>query len=169
VPREPEDPKELGAAETVVDASGPTLVAPLVSVAPPGDTRVSGLRKGDVLGRRYELLAEIGRGAHGAVFRAFDRHADEQVALKIMLAPSGEQLALHDILTVDVATGRVLRAVETAAEHLLRVIPTDGDELYAIEQRWRGSIFLAELGNGDDPALLDSAGPPAPPTAPRAR
>jgi Tol biopolymer transport system component len=39
---------------------------------------------GAAMGPRYELQAELGRGGEGAVYRAFDRHADELVALKII-------------------------------------------------------------------------------------
>jgi len=39
---------------------------------------------GDVLAGRYELLAELGRGAFGVVFRARDRVADTVVAIKML-------------------------------------------------------------------------------------
>jgi serine/threonine protein kinase/tetratricopeptide (TPR) repeat protein len=39
---------------------------------------------GRVLGGRYELLEELGRGAFGLVFRAHDRTADEIVAIKLL-------------------------------------------------------------------------------------
>lgn len=39
---------------------------------------------GDVLGGRYELVAELGRGGEGVVYRARDRTADVDVALKLL-------------------------------------------------------------------------------------
>lgn len=39
---------------------------------------------GDVLGDRYQLVSEIGRGGHGVVFRALDLSTGGPVALKIL-------------------------------------------------------------------------------------
>jgi serine/threonine-protein kinase len=44
---------------------------------------------GDVLGGRYELLALLGRGGMGLVFKALDRRMSEVVALKVLL-PGGD-------------------------------------------------------------------------------
>jgi serine/threonine-protein kinase len=49
---------------------------------------------GQTVGTRYELLAELGRGAHGAVFKAKDHHADEVIALKMLLDVEAGYLAL---------------------------------------------------------------------------
>jgi tetratricopeptide (TPR) repeat protein len=66
--------ESLVSAETMSSDGGPRL--------PPVEARA-----GDVLAGRYELLAELGRGAFGVVFRARDRVADAVVAIK-MLASS---------------------------------------------------------------------------------
>src|SRR5262245_25908453 len=39
---------------------------------------------GTTLGGRYELLARIGRGGMGDVYRAHDRELDELIALKVV-------------------------------------------------------------------------------------
>jgi serine/threonine-protein kinase len=41
-------------------------------------------KPGDVIDGRYQLLAEIGRGGHGLVFRARDAQTNQDVALKIL-------------------------------------------------------------------------------------
>jgi serine/threonine protein kinase/tetratricopeptide (TPR) repeat protein len=50
----------------------------------------SGPEVGQVLGDRFELVRELGRGAHGVVFEARDRVAEETVAIKILSAEAGE-------------------------------------------------------------------------------
>jgi serine/threonine protein kinase len=41
-------------------------------------------KPGDVIDGRYQLLAEIGRGGHGLVFRARDAQSGQEMALKIL-------------------------------------------------------------------------------------
>lgn len=43
------------------------------------------LKVGDVLDDRYEIMERIGKGGQGAVFRAFDRRLEEEVAVKILI------------------------------------------------------------------------------------
>ena len=43
---------------------------------------------GTVVGDRYEVLDELGRGSFGAVFRALDQATGEQVAVKVLTRPS---------------------------------------------------------------------------------
>ena len=42
-----------------------------------------------MLHERFDVLAEVGQGATGIVFRAFDRRREEQVALKVISLPPG--------------------------------------------------------------------------------
>jgi eukaryotic-like serine/threonine-protein kinase len=50
------------------------------------------MKSGDVLSRKYRLEQEIGKGAMGAVWAAYDHTSNRRVALKAILPQSREQL-----------------------------------------------------------------------------
>jgi serine/threonine protein kinase len=50
-----------------------------------GLVKFDALATGFVIGARYEVLAQLGQGGMGAVYRARDRVLDEEVALKVLL------------------------------------------------------------------------------------
>jgi len=70
-PADDERDRSIAGAETLSSDGGPR------------PQRVEA-RTGDVIAGRYELLAELGRGAFGVVFRARDRVADTVVAIKML-------------------------------------------------------------------------------------
>ena len=68
------------------DSDDERSIVSAATLSSDGGPRPQGVepRIGDVLAGRYELLAELGRGAFGVVFRARDRVADTVVAIKML-------------------------------------------------------------------------------------
>jgi serine/threonine-protein kinase len=67
---------------STIDAAGSySVTVPLAFVAPRGPAPTA---PGEVLGRRYVVEKELGEGGGGVVFRAWDRRARADVALKIL-------------------------------------------------------------------------------------
>jgi tetratricopeptide (TPR) repeat protein/predicted Ser/Thr protein kinase len=87
--------------DTTRPAAGEATLAGTGGVAPVNDAP---LRRGDEVGR-YVVLENIGRGAMGVVYKAFDPQLDRAVALKLLL---GEES--------DVRRGRLMREAQAIAK-----------------------------------------------------
>jgi serine/threonine protein kinase len=99
------------------------------------------------LGRRYELLEEIGRGGMGVVHRALDLELQRDVAVKI----------LHDSASADVET-RLLREARIMGrlEHpglvpIYDVGRTDDGRVFYVMRLVRGESLDARLARGVAP------------------
>jgi serine/threonine protein kinase len=51
----------------------------------PGQAQAASLREGQLLAARYEIQQLIGTGGMGAVYRAFDKNRDKDIAIKVLL------------------------------------------------------------------------------------
>lgn len=108
------------------------------------------IEKGSLVGDRYRLEAEIGRGAMGSVWSATHTLSGKRVAVKLLRRPEREDLvrrfllearaacavshpsivAVHDVFLLDDGTPAMtmdLLAGETLAAHLARCGPLDAE------------------------------------------
>ena len=61
-----------------------TKLADLPGLAPQDAAQVE-LQPGQIIANRYEIKELIGQGGMGAVYRAFDKNRDEDIAIKVLL------------------------------------------------------------------------------------
>jgi serine/threonine protein kinase len=120
------------------------------------------MRAGDELGdRRFKLLDELGRGAHGVVWKAFDRRRDVFVAVKV----------LHpDIASDRVRREQFFRAARLMSElqhpNVVRVIEPRGEDggVHYFVMEWvpggdlRRAVLEKKLAYADILSLIITAG-----------
>jgi eukaryotic-like serine/threonine-protein kinase len=97
----------FGRARTEPD----TFVTAAAAAAAPASERAL---TGRILAGRYELLALLGAGGMGAVYRAHDRELDELVALKVIKAELARQPSMVDRFRHEVKLARRVTHVNIA-------------------------------------------------------
>jgi serine/threonine protein kinase len=111
------------------------------------------LTRGSVIADRYEILAPLGRGGMGMVYRAHDRMLDETVAIKVLRAefantPAMAQRFRHEIKLARRVTHRnVCRIHEYGETDGLRFISmefVDGVDLRQLAQDRGGVVSPTE-------------------------
>lgn len=103
-------------------------------------------RAGELIAGRYEVVAEIGRGAMGSVFSARDRELDERVALKVLHSSPLE------------SAGSIMR-FKQEVKLARRVTHSNVARTYDIGEH-RGAHFLTmELVEGESLASTLASGP----------
>jgi len=102
-----------------------------------------------ILGGRYEVTEELGRGGMGRVLLARDRWLDREVAVKTLLAGASRAGALRFVEEAQV-TGQIDHPNVVPVHELGR----EGDELFLVMKRVEGDDLEGEL------ARLEADGPP---------
>lgn len=124
------------------------------SEAPAAAARGSsaGLRIGDVIADRYEILKQLGEGGMGTVYQALDRELDRIIALKIIradLAANASTLRRFKqeiLLARQITHKNVIRIFDLGVAGRLRFITmefVDGEDLNSLLQR-RGKLTPSE-------------------------
>ena len=101
------------------------------------------MRPPDVIGERFELVALAGSGGMGAVYRARDRAGGGEVAVKVLLAKSGDAIARF------VREAEALAALEHPA--IVRYVAhgaTGAGDLYLAMEWLDGEDLAARIARG---------------------
>ena len=104
------------------------------------------IRRGMVIGSRYEILKWLGRGGMGTVYKAYDRVLEEEVAVKVLRAEVAASTDLTRRFRSEIKLARRVRQPNVCAIH---EYGEDGDLRY----------ISMELINGTDlKRLIQEAG-----------
>jgi serine/threonine-protein kinase len=109
---------------------------------------------GRTLAGRYDLLALIGAGGMGAVYRAYDRDLDELVALKVIKAELARQPAMVDRFRHEVKLAR--RVTHGNVARTFEIGHADG-VMYCTMELVEGESLHARLEREHKLALDDAA------------
>jgi serine/threonine-protein kinase len=101
-------------------------------------------RTGEVLAGRFELIAHLGSGGMGSVYRAHDRRLDDEVAIKLLHADLAGSAASLDLLRSEVKLARRVTSVNVARIHEL---VCDGD-LWFLTMEYVDGVSLADMMRG---------------------
>jgi serine/threonine protein kinase len=99
------------------------------------------LAPGQVLGDRYQIKSQLGRGGMGEVWRAFDLKLRVEVALKAMLPDLFKDERRRDLLRREVRAAR--EVVSPNVCRIFDLIEVDGRELVSMEYVDGGTLLSA--------------------------
>ncbi len=105
---------------------------------------------------RYEVLAELGRGAMGAVYRGVDPKLDRVVAIKMISASMAGGDDRTEILARFEREARVAAKLQHPNVVAVYDVGAEGDELYLVMELVDGETLGHRLARGQFPSLIDA-------------
>jgi hypothetical protein len=100
------------------DASAPSCTACGASLVVPTQVVITvDLKPGAVFHSRYEILAPLGRGGMGMVYKARDRTLDEVVAIKVLRPDFGQDPKMAERFKSEIKLARKVRHKNVCAIH----------------------------------------------------
>jgi serine/threonine-protein kinase len=118
------------------DPKADATLARVATIGPPHR-----LSTGDVFADRYRIVAAIGRGASGEVYRAIDTRLDVEIALKILhrSSPTAIRHLVEEVRLArqisDPAVCRIYDVAEVDGEYFLTMELVDGENLASLLAR----------------------------------
>jgi eukaryotic-like serine/threonine-protein kinase len=101
-----------------------------------------GLTQGTVIGSRYEILASLGKGGMGMVYKAHDRELDETVALKVLRGELAQSAEMAKRFRSEIKLARKVRHPNVCAIH---EYGQDGSRQFIAMEYIEGSDLKQEL------------------------
>jgi hypothetical protein len=104
------------------------------------------LRRGFVLGDRFEILEMLGAGGMGAVYAGIDRTNGTRIAIKVIQASSSRELdALHRFIR---EAGTAAKIDHPAVVRMIHVDVSDDGMLYQVQELVEGDTLHLRLRRG---------------------
>ena len=114
-------------------------IEPAALSAPTEDLPAGFLSAGQVLGERYQVRGQLGRGGMGEVWRAFDLKLRVDVALKAMREDLFRDEKRRDLLRREVRAAREVLSPNVC--RIFDLIEVDGSELVSMEYVDGGTLL----------------------------
>jgi len=105
---------------------------------------------------RYKVIAELGRGAMGAVYRGTDPKLDRTVAIKMISSAMGAGDDHQEILARFEREARVSARLQHPNVVAVYDVGSEGDELYLVMELVEGEDLSHKLARGEFPTIPEA-------------
>jgi len=102
---------------------------------------------------RYKILAELGRGAMGAVYKAIDPKLDRTVAVKTIISAATDTEDRQEMLARFEREARVSAKLQHPNVVAVYDVGVEGDELFLVMEMVDGETLGQQLARGEFPSI----------------